>query len=86
MCGTLDGDFWETRPSRRIVLLVKPQVCGTGHSWTICDECFEGLKGLQNAALPKPDQVWLLSQVRRATIDDQKALLEWLHKKFTKTP
>jgi hypothetical protein len=39
-------------------------------------------EGLQNAALPKPDQVWLLSQVRRATINDQRAVLAWLTGKF----
>lgn len=39
-----------------------------------------------NIGLPKPDRIHLLAQVRRATIDDQKALLEWLLKKFhTKT-
>lgn len=48
----------------------------------VCTNCNEGL---QNAALPKSDQVWLLSQVRRATIDDQKALLGWLQKKFFPT-
>lgn len=45
----------------------------------ICTNCNEGL---QNTALPKPDQIHLLSQARRATINDQKALLDWLLKKF----
>jgi hypothetical protein len=45
----------------------------------ICDSCNEGL---QNTAPPKPDRIHLLSQVRRATIDDQKAVLNWLSKKF----
>ena len=48
----------------------------------VCTNCNEGL---QNAALPKPDQVYILSQVRRATIDDQRALLEWLLGKFNLT-
>jgi hypothetical protein len=30
------------------------------------------------AALPKPDQVWLLSQIRRATLPDQRVVLDWL--------
>ena len=38
--------------------------------------------GLQNAAFPKPDQIHLLAQVRRATISDQNVLLGWLLKKF----
>jgi len=45
----------------------------------VCTNCNEGL---QNTALPKPDRVHLLSQVRRATIDDQEALLAWLLRKF----
>jgi len=44
----------------------------------ICTNCNEGL---QNIALPKPDRVWLLAQVRRATVDDQRALLHWLNQK-----
>jgi 5-methylcytosine-specific restriction endonuclease McrA len=45
----------------------------------ICTNCNEGL---QNTSLPKPDRIHLLAQVRRATIDDQQVVLEWLLKKF----
>jgi len=45
----------------------------------ICTNCNEGL---QNSSLPKPDQVHLLAQVHRATIDDQRVLLKWLLQKF----
>jgi len=45
----------------------------------VCTTCNEGL---QNTALPKPDRIHLLAQIRRATIDDQRAVLEWLLKKF----
>jgi hypothetical protein len=45
----------------------------------ICANCNEGL---QNTALPKPDQIHLLSQARRATINDQRVLLNWLLNKF----
>ena len=48
----------------------------------ICTNCNEGL---QNSSLPKPDQVHLLPQVRRATIDDQRVLLKWLLQKFKLT-
>lgn len=46
----------------------------------VCSNCNEGL---QNAAPQKPDRIQLLSQIRRATIDDQKAVLEWLQTKFS---
>ena len=45
----------------------------------VCTTCNEGL---QNTALPKPDRIHLLSQIRRATLDDQRAVLEWLLTKF----
>lgn len=48
----------------------------------VCTNCNEGL---QNTALPKPDRVHLLSQIRRATIDDQEAVLGWLLTKFSLT-
>lgn len=45
----------------------------------VCTNCNEGL---QNTALPKPDQIHLLAQIRRATIKDQEAVLSWLLQKF----
>lgn len=47
----------------------------------ICTNCNEGL---QNTAPPRPDRIELMKQVRRATIDDQLHLLEWLEKKYDK--
>lgn len=48
----------------------------------ICNNCNEGL---QNTSLPKPDRIALLSQIRRATVSDQEAVLEWLLLKFKLT-
>lgn len=45
----------------------------------VCTNCNEGL---QNTALPKPDQIHLLAQIRRATITDQRVVLDWLLQKF----
>ncbi len=45
----------------------------------ICTNCNEGL---QNTALPKPDQIHLLAQIRRSTITDQQVVLKWLLQKF----
>jgi hypothetical protein len=45
----------------------------------VCTNCNEGL---QNTALPKPDQIHLLAQIRRAGIKDQEAVLIWLLQKF----
>lgn len=46
---------------------------------TVCTNCNEGL---QNKALPKPNRIHLLGQIRKATIKDQKAVLDWLLQKF----
>lgn len=45
----------------------------------VCTNCNEGL---QNTAPPKPDRLHLLAQIRRATIDDQRTVLDWLLQKF----
>ena len=79
MCGAKNRDLWETRQSRRVTLSRCPRFSDNKTIWTICNECNEGL---QNTALPKHDRVHLLAQVRRATIDDQEALLNWLLGKF----
>lgn len=46
---------------------------------TLCSTCNQGAK---NVTTEKPSAIWLLSQVRRANLDDQRAVLEWLTKRF----
>ncbi len=86
MCGVAAGDSDPFHPGRTVRLTMghiidksKGGDDSPGNLRAVCTNCNEGL---QNTALPKPDRVWLLSQVRRATISDQKFLLEWLLKKF----
>lgn len=86
MCGLGAGDPDPFHPNRTIRLtmghIVDKSKGGSddpGNLRAVCTNCNEGL---QNTALPKPDHVWLISQVRRATIDTQKAVLEWLQAKF----
>ncbi len=88
MCGLAAGDPDPFHPARTVRLSIghiidksKGGDDSPGNLRAICTNCNEGL---QNAALPKPDRTWLLSQVRRATVDDQLALLEWLTRKFRK--
>lgn len=86
MCGAAAGDKDPFHPERTIRLTIghiKDKSKGgddsLGNLRALCTNCNEGL---QNASMPKPDCIWLLSQVRRATLDDQKAVLKWLEKKF----
>jgi hypothetical protein len=46
---------------------------------TLCSTCNQGAK---NIMTEKPSTIWLLSQVRRAGLDEQRAAFDWLRKKF----
>lgn len=48
---------------------------------TLCSTCNQGAK---NVTLEKPTKIWLLTQVRRAGLDEQQAVYEWLVSKFGK--
>ena len=86
MCGVAAGDKDPFNPNRTVRLTMghildkskggddPPQ-----NLRAICTNCNEGL---QNTALPKPDRIHLLAQIRRASIGDQQAVLEWLLTKF----
>jgi hypothetical protein len=45
----------------------------------LCSTCNQGAK---NITTEKPSAIWLLSQVRRAGQDEQRAVLDWLRRKF----
>ena len=85
-CGVAAGDPDPLGGSRTVRLTmghIKDKSKGGDDSAqnlrAVCTNCNEGA---QNTAPPKPDRLHLLSQVRRATIDDQGAVLDWLRKKF----
>jgi 5-methylcytosine-specific restriction endonuclease McrA len=46
---------------------------------TLCSTCNQGAK---NITTEKPSSLWLLSQIRRAGQDEQRAVFSWLKKKF----
>jgi len=86
MCGVAAGDpdpLGGSRPVRLTLGHIKDKSKGGADTpqnlRAVCTNCNEGL---QNTALPKPDRIQLLGQVRRATLDDQQAVLEWLLAKF----
>lgn len=86
MCGVAAGDPDPLGGSRTVRLTIghiKDKSKGGDDSpqnlRVVCTNCNEGL---QNIAPPKPNRIHLLSQVRRATIGDQRVLLDWLLRKF----
>ena len=89
MCGLAAGDPDPYDSSRTIRLTIghiidksKGGADVPNNLRAVCTNCNEGL---QNIAPPKLDRVYLLGQVRRATIDDQLYLLGWLERKFGRT-
>lgn len=88
MCGLAAGDADPFHPGRTVRLTMghildksKGGDDSPQNLRAICTNCNEGL---QNTALPKPDRIHLLAQIRRATISDQQAVLDWLLKKYNK--
>jgi hypothetical protein len=86
MCGLAAADPDPFNPSRTVRLtmghIIDKSKGGDDtiqNLRAICTNCNEGL---QNVALPKPGRIHLLAQIRRATVSDQKAVLDWLVKKF----
>jgi hypothetical protein len=87
MCGLAAGDPDPFHSGRTVRLTIGhivdkskggPDELSNLHA--VCTNCNEGL---QNTSSPKPSLVHLLSQVRRARIDDQKQLLAWLLQKYS---
>ena len=86
MCGAAAGDpdpFGGTRTVRLTMGHIIDKSKGGDDTpqnlRAVCTNCNEGL---QNTSLPKSDRIQLLSQIRRATIQDQQAVLDWLLQKY----
>lgn len=89
MCGLAAGDIDPFNPMRTVRLTMghildksKGGDDSVNNLRALCTNCNEGI---QNASMPKPDRIHLLSQIRRATISDQEAVLDWLLTKFKST-
>jgi len=85
-CGAAPGDPDPFHPDRTIRLTIGHIVDfskgGKSEFGNLRAECMNCNEGLQNASLPKPSRIELFKQIRRATVHDQRAVLEWLDRKF----
>lgn len=88
MCGASAGDQDPFHQDRKIRLtmghIIDKSKGGTDTPENLRAVCTNCNEGLQNTSPPKPSRIELLKQVRRATVDDQLHLLQWLEKKFEK--
>lgn len=85
MCGLTPGEI-DPATSRKVRLHIghiKDKSLGgkdeLSNLRTLCSTCNQGAKNITGE---KPTGIWLLSQVRRAGQDEQRAVFEWLSRKF----
>jgi 5-methylcytosine-specific restriction endonuclease McrA len=85
MCGLTPGEIDpETRRKVRLHIghIVDKSIGGKeelSNLRSLCSTCNQGAK---NITTEKPTGLWLLTQVRRAAQDEQRAVLKWLREKF----
>ncbi len=87
MCGLTPGDI-DPFTGRKVRLhvghIIDKSLGGKdeiSNLRTLCSTCNKAAKNLTGE---KPTATWLLSQVRRAGQQEQKAVFEWLSRKFDK--
>ncbi len=85
MCGLTPGDI-DPSTGRKVRLhighIIDKSIGGKeelSNLRTLCSTCNQGAK---NITTMKPPAIWLLSQIRRAGLEEQRAVLDWLLKKF----
>ena len=85
MCGLTPGDL-DPYTGRKVRLhighIVDKSLGGKdelSNLRSLCSTCNEGAK---NVTQQKPTTIWLLSQIRRSGLEEQRAVFDWLSGKF----
>ncbi len=85
MCGLTPGDIdsYTNRKVRLHIGHIKDKSLGgkdeLSNLRALCSTCNQGAK---NVTSERPSTIWLLAQIRRAGMDEQHAVYDWLTKKF----
>ena len=85
MCGQAAGDIdVETGRPVRLQLghILDKSFGGKDEAQNLRALCSSCNQGAKNLTAEKPTQIWLISQVRRAGLAEQRAVFQWLQKKF----
>lgn len=96
MCGSAEGDkcFFDERPiSLQVITILPPRLGGRfeeDNLKSVCSSCATGMLAIENRARksgnieipPRKGRIELLTQIRRASREDQKAVGDWLSNKF----
>jgi HNH endonuclease len=87
MCGLTPGEI-DPETKRKVRLHIghiKDKSLGgleeLSNLRALCSTCNQGAKNITGE---KPTTIWLLSQIRRAGQDEQRAVFDWLCKKFVR--
>ncbi|MGV9673358.1 HNH endonuclease [Gordonia sp. NPDC003504] len=85
MCGLTPGEI-DPGTGRKVRLhmghVVDKSLGGTDEASNLRALCSSCNQGAKNLTAEKPTTIWLLSQVRRSGIEEQKAVRDWLNNKF----
>lgn len=88
MCGAGAGEPDDQNPGRKVRLHIG-HIVDRSHGGTddltnlraLCSTCNQGAQNLTPAP---PSRIFLMTQIRRAKVEDQKEALRWLQKKFVR--
>jgi hypothetical protein len=89
MCGVAPGEIVPETNRKAMLHIghIKDKALGGKNDLSnlraLCSICKQGAMSITTE---KPTVIWLLSQVRRAGIDEQRVVHEWLCKKFGGSP